>query len=318
MTVSTLVAVEALRATLKATIWPAGGYPSSRQPNTVTAYSNSYWGRQENLPALVNFAALYRLDVHQYLGVDVRPLHFQPTTRRTPAKALVFAIGHDGGPWYPMPRQVVYRFLAQGYDVVTVAMPLYFMEPRPLVGQIQLGLEHGDLAQFQGPTWHPLAWFLEPSVVVLNYLADLGITDVTMAGYSGGGWCTYLMAALDTRITRSYPCTAGLPLDIRVGAENGDWEQYQADVFATPIADYRDLWVMAADRAGRSQLQMVNQYDPVFPDLGRAATYGPPITAICSGLGASWGYWIDANVTEHVITDKALTKMFADSGVSEW
>lgn len=317
MVVSTLGAVEALRTTLKATIWPAGGYPTQRRAQVVASYSSSYFGKLENDPALENLATMYRFEVHQYLGVDVRPLHFQPTTARGPG--FIFAIGHDGGPFTAQSRNVVNRLLRQGYHVVTVGMPLYFAEARPLIANIQLGLEHGDLAQYQYPNgWHPLAWFCEPTIAAINYLADLGVTTVYMIGYSGGGWCTHLMAALDTRISHSFPCTAGLPLDIRVGTENGDWEQYLADVFATPIADYRDLWVMAADRAGRSQLQIVNTYDPIFPDLGRAATYGPPITAIASGLGSSWGYWLDTFPTEHVIGDRAISRVFQHLGITLW
>lgn len=349
MTVTTLAEVEALRALLAATIWPCGGYPTERQPNAVEAFSTSFWGATANEP-VVPLAGIDRLPVSQYLGVSVAPLHFRPAVSR--GKALIFAAGHDGGPWTNQARNVVYRFVRQGFDVVTVAMPLYFLEPRPLIGNVQLGLEHGDLAQFQDARgWHPLAWFLEPTVAVLNYLeAFYGYTDVSMTGYSGGGWCTYWMAALDTRITRSYPVTAGLPLDIRVGTENGDWEQYQADVFTVaptwrqpntigaamgPLAsdtervvgrcqwpagvDYRDLYVMAADRAGRSQLQMVNQLDPVFPDLGRGAAYGPPITAKAAALGGTWGYWIDTiSSTEHRISDPAIDRMLSDLGVVLW
>ena len=317
MTVSTLGQVEALRETLIETIWPAGGYPSDRRVNSVESYSSSYFGQTENAPALVNFAGIDRLAVQQYLGVHVRPLHFKPTVSR--GEAMLFMIGHDGGPFTVQSRNVVYRLLAQGFDVVTVAMPLYFAEDRPLIGNVQLGLEHGDLAQFQDPGWHPLDWFLTPAIAAMNYLEEAyGYSEVSMTGYSGGGWATYLLAALDVRITRSYPVTGGPPLDVRVGTENGDWEQYQVDVFADPIADYRDLYVMAADRAGRSQLLMVNELDAIFPDLGRAAVYGPPLTTICSGLGGSWDYWIEAGQTEHVISDQAVDEMFADMGIALW
>lgn len=314
MPVVTLQDATAKRAALRAAIWPTGGYPAERRANTVEAWSHAYWGQLPAYAALP-LASLTRLHVNQLHGVNVRPLHFRPSTRRN--RGLVFAIGHDAGPWYPMPRNVLYRFLAQGFDVISVAMPLYFMEDRPLVGNVQLGLEHGELAQFQTASFHPLAWFLEPSIAAVNRLLDAGCTDVSMLGYSGGGWCTTVLPALDTRIAHSYPVASGMPLDLRVGNEFGDWEQFGADIWQN--TDYRDLHVMAADRPGRSQVQVFNQYDPIFPaDAARIAQYAPTVQSRAAALGGSWGLYTDRLVNEHTISDLALNRVMSDLQLTIW
>lgn len=315
MAVVTLADSEAKRAALRAAIWPAGGYPLERRADRAESWWHPYWGQQPNYCALRNLDGLTRLHVDQRLGVNVRPIHFRPTVRRS--RGLVFAQGHDAGPWYPMPRNVLYRFLLQGFDVVTVGMPLTFMEARPDIDGLRTP-QHDFMGQFQTEEFNPLAWFLEPPIAALNRLRDLGCADVSMIGYSGGGWATTLLAALDARIARSYPVAGSLPLDLRQSGPGwndwGDWEQFAADIWQD--TDYRDLYLMAADRPGRSQVQVLNQYDPVgFKGDGREQTYAPTLAARAAALGGAWRVWVDRNRTEHAISDLALNEVMKDLGI---
>jgi hypothetical protein len=311
--------VSALRSALKSAIWPSGGYPTNRAADSTASYTPDYWLQpQPNLATIPNLAGITQLTVNQYLGVNVRPIHFKPTTKRD--RGIIFAQGHDSGPWYPMPRNIVYRLLVQGFDVVTVAMPLLFMEDRPAIPGLD-SPSHDDMGDFQTGSFNPLSWFLEPSIAALNHLLAVSpsLTDVSMMGYSGGGWATALLAALDTRITHSYPIVGWLPLSLREGNEFGDWEQYQADIWDAPFThDYEDLAVMAADSAGRTQIQILGDHDPIFPDNGRSASYAATVSAAAAGLGGTWDVLVDSLLTEHAISDAALNAVLEDMGVTIW
>ncbi len=71
---------------------------------------------------------------------------------------------------------------------------------------------------------------------------------VGVAGLSGGGWQSILLAALDTRITLANPVAGYCSLLARVEGDNniGDAEQIPADLCG--IADYTHLTAMVAPR----------------------------------------------------------------------
>ena len=78
-------------------------------------------------------------------------------------------------------------FLARGWRVVTVAMPLAGENAAPGFDRGKYGL-HDELVRLK----RPLGVFLEPVVAVVNYTG----ADV-MIGLSGGGWTTVVAAAID-------------------------------------------------------------------------------------------------------------------------
>src|SRR4051794_4575344 len=89
----------------------------------------------------------------------------------------------------------------------------------------------------------PVHYFMDPVVTVVNYLrAQYAYTSISMVGLSGGGWATTLAAALDPRISRSFPVAGSLPLELRTPEERGDWEQAVPELYA--IASYLDLYVL--------------------------------------------------------------------------
>jgi hypothetical protein len=90
-------------------------------------------------------------------------------------------------------------FLARGWRVVTMAMPLAGQNAAPGFPRDQ---GHDQLARLR----HPLGIFLLPVVAVVNYTG----ADVMM-GLSGGGWTTVMTAAIDPRIRRSYSIAGSIP-----------------------------------------------------------------------------------------------------------
>ncbi len=110
----------------------------------------------------------------------------------------------------------------------------------------------------------PLKFFLEPIAVSLNYLQRHGASggpysDFNMVGLSGGGWTTTVYAAIDPRITLSFPVAGTLPLYLRGGGSVGDMEQTLPDFYQ--LAGYLDLYVLGSAGAGRKQVQILNERD---------------------------------------------------------
>lgn len=100
----------------------------------------------------------------------------------------------------------------------------------------------------------PLRYFLDATHASITYaLSQRSYQRVYMAGLSGGGWSTTMMAALDPRIERSYAVSGSVPLANRApldGAPEGDWEQY-GGVRSLGV-DYLDLYLMGTvDAAGQ-------------------------------------------------------------------
>lgn len=109
---------------------------------------------------------------------------------------------------------------------------------------------------------YPLAPFIAPVALSLNYaLLDNDYEEIVMAGLSGGGWTTVVYAAIDERITKSFPVAGSWPFYLRQQSGNpnsiGDFEQQLPGL----TADYIDLYA-AATSSGRSQHQIFNSNDP--------------------------------------------------------
>ena len=63
---------------------------------------------------------------------------------------------------------------------------------------------------------HPLRYFIEPVVLTANWAVAQGYADINMAGLSGGGWTTTVAAAIDKRITASFPIAGSVPCSLRL------------------------------------------------------------------------------------------------------
>jgi len=131
----------------------------------------------------------------------------------------------------------------------------------------------------------PLQFFLEPVARALNYIQAKYSTvyhDFNMVGLSGGGWTSTVYAAIDPRITLSFPVAGSLPTDFMEGrdSEQGDKDFYN-------IAGYRDLYLLGSFGPNRRQTQILNFHDGCCfrPDAEAAAAYTCQIQTEISNLG---------------------------------
>lgn len=180
-------------------------------------------------------------------------------------------------------QMAINALLAEGFDVLAVPMPLFQPD--------DCSQDHNALfddASAPAGGGSALRYFFDPVLRSLNYLLQQqSFSDITMTGLSGGGWTTTVYAALDPRITTSFPVAGSLPLwmrnpspevpagygrtgivatrawdpspDVASCGEFGDRENSLPSFYQ--IAGYPDLYVLGAYGQGRRQVQILNRND---------------------------------------------------------
>jgi pimeloyl-ACP methyl ester carboxylesterase len=168
---------------------------------------------------------------------------------------------------------------------------------------------------------HPVQLLLTPVAVVLNYAQPLGYESVFMTGVSGGGWTTTVYAALDPRITRSYPAAGTLPLHLREDrnrtnsaqrpADWGDYEQTIPELHS--IANYLDLYILSSLGGQRKQLQIVNLYDSSCFNGEAFRAFEDVVNERVRNLGGgSFEVFLDTNNRTHSISRDAMNVILQD------
>lgn len=151
-----------------------------------------------------------------------------------------------------------------GMDVATMMMP--FFDCNTMVHQP--GSLHAWFKLFEDQRIPWVRFFLEPVIKTINFAKErLGYERVILAGLSGGGWTTTLVAALDPRIELSIPMAGSIPCDFRPTSK--DFEQF-CNLHWTGIGNYTALYVLAALEPHRTSLQLLHEADPCcFHGCGR-------------------------------------------------
>ena len=105
---------------------------------------------------------------------------------------------------------------------------------------------------------YPIRFFVEPVIVGINWCSMLKVWDeIRMVGFSGGGWTTHVVAALDRRVTRSYAIAGSLPPHLRDQHPGSYGDLEQRLTYGLEM----DLYALA-----QNQTQILNRDDPCcFP-----------------------------------------------------
>lgn len=304
----------AKRSELVNFIWGSGGLPKEL-PTVENGISDNRYADLENLKQID------RLTVTMEWGFISTAYHFVPAQGN--GKLLVYQGGHDGD--FIAAKDLFAFFLKNGFAVLAFSMPLETPNNQPIVelpgiGKIQL-VFHDQLKLLKMKSGHPVQLFLTPITVALNHLQPLGYQSIYMTGVSGGGWTTTIYAALDPRITRSYPVAGSLPLHLREdrdrsnsahrAADWGDYEQAIPELHA--IANYLDLYVLSSFGQGRKQLQILNKYDPCCLAGESFRTYESVVNDRVRALGGgTFAVFLDTKNPRHSISRDALDTILAD------
>lgn len=305
ITIQTPEDVETKRAQLLDYIWQGRNGQHSR-PNAVI-----YDHVDERYSELKNLERIDRIEVTMDYGLNSVAYHFLPVNQSS-NELIIYHQGHRGD--FVLGKETIQFFVAEGYPVLAFAMPLLGMNNQPIVYLERFGplkLQVHDHLKFLDA---PVRFFVEPITAALNHLDENhDYKSVHMVGVSGGGWTTTLYAAIDPRITKSYPVAGSYPIYLRSNSlkDWGDYEQTLPDLLG--IANYLELYVLGSYGQGRRQLQIINQYDPVCFGGVKYRTYEGYVSSLVDELGAGrFAVFLDDTHREHKISKRALDVIIND------
>lgn len=305
ITVRTREAADERRAALIAAIFGAQGYPAERRPDRVEA--------NVTMPELGRIDSLAGID---RLTVDLGHGVTKPSYLMRPARAngtlVLYQHGYAGT--FIQVRQHIKAMLDQGYTVL--AMNLLSYDAGTWPAQMNLpGRGWYRVAPHDLPTFfeHPMRFWFEPAAAALNHaFATGGFQHVYMLGFSMGGWTTQVMAAMTPLIERSYSVAGGYSLYLRSQERNETPPPVLYGRLAQ-AADYLDMYVLAADRPGRRQLQIFNRYDRCCYRNTKALLYRDATREAIGEIGGgSFDVIIDETHADHKISDHAMALILAD------
>ncbi|HXJ05778.1 MAG TPA: hypothetical protein VNH65_11800 [Candidatus Acidoferrum sp.] len=252
--------IVARRQALIEFLWGPQGFPNAKFPSSVAKNIASPVSGLKNLE---------RVDeMHITMDEGKQGLAYHFVAKRSNGRLVVVHQGHGCtlddsatpvGKIYGMQR-AINELLTSDFSVLAVYMP------HEIPGDCLGTARHNSMLAGTSTAGSPMRFFLEPVAVCLNYLQARSRADrfpkyreFDIVGFSGGGWTATVYAAIDPRITMSFPVAGSLPLYLRTGASIGDGEQTLSSFYK--IAGYPDLYVMGAYGAGRKQVQILNRRD---------------------------------------------------------
>ena len=293
-TIASAAEVRSTRGELVSYIWGSSpAYPSDLRPQVAAVPIPPLFAD------LTGIGTVEQLTFVQQRGLIART-YLLRAAKRTRRTLVVYHEGHIGRFQKGMPT--IQFFLSHGYDVATVAMPLYRPNNRP-----NGWFDHARLNSLPRGGFDV---FLDPAIGVLNRYAPQ-YESVAMVGLSGGGWATVMVAALDRRVTRSYHVSGTLPHCMWHGTDTNplDYESTWPPLYMR--AGFLDLYVLGAE--SRRQVQVQNVYD--FGFRGRASkTYEPAVNEALARVGSgSFRAVLDTTIRrKHIISPWALEWILRD------
>jgi hypothetical protein len=260
-------------------------------------------------------SSLNRIDkitIVMEFGLESHAYHLIP--KNPNQQFILYHQGHRGD--FHHSKEQIQAFLDHGYTVVAFSMPLLGPNNQPTIDIPRLGklkITSHDHMKFLSPdNGHPVKYFVEPVIVVLNYLennkSDL---TVSMVGISGGGWTTTLAAAIDERIKYSFPVAGSYPIYLRSNSKRdwGDYEQSVPDLYKT--VNYLELYILGSYGKNRQQLQIINRYDSCCFAGKKWQTYKDLVTKRVQHLGAGeFDLFLDDSHKDHLISDISMKQIF--------
>ena len=151
----------------------------------------------------------------------------------------------------------------------------------------------------------PMSYFIEPVVAAVNHLTvNFAVEYVAMVGLSGGGWTTHIVAAIDPRVSYSFPVAGSYPLYLRpyFRGSDGDAEQIVPALYENR-ATWLDLYLLSALEPGRTQHQILNLHDPCCFHGRGGEHYAHVVEARLQIVGeGSWKWLLDSTHRQHMIS----------------
>lgn len=312
ITITDTASADALRSDVTNKIFGASGMDLALVP----AYYSTFNPTGTTWAGLANLASIQEWRVVVSKGFVSRLYKFTPATYRQPANGkagFIVAAGHgDIGTLHPY-TDLIKWLVTSGFEVWTVDMPINGLNAPPNVANFPIVADptfgslkidtHEKMAVLDSPTFNPIKIFLEPPLSIVNDMTARGITNIAMAGLSGGGWTTVLSSALDKRIKVSYSIAGTMPFYARSWTPPhnslGDYEQMRV---AEMGVDYLDLYVLASTPTGRRHYGIHIVNDNCCFGGYVAQHYEQAVKNVVTTIGGYYDVVFDATATTHTIS----------------
>ncbi len=215
---------------------------------------------------------------------------------------------HEGHQTKNHAEKNIQILINKGYDVMFLSMPLYDQNSK----NYDL---HNNFTIMQNKTFNPISLFITPVIVSINHAKkNYDYNSISMTGLSGGGWTTTIAAAVDNRITKSYPVAGSMPLQFKK-TPRGEYEE-TPNFFKQNIT-YETMYYLGSYGKNRKQTQILNMYDPCcfnaysygkFRQATNTPIYEDYERQIQKALGkqGSFEVILDDTHTEHKLSRNAM------------
>lgn len=319
--IHTVADIEVKRTQLIDYIWKGAGLPGA------TPKVGAGVALPSEIASLSGVRQTTKLTIPLRYGVNATQYLLEPRGQSN-HRLSIYHTGHGEDPIVRV--RTVQALLDHGYAVLCSDMPFVgwnvqqIQDPTDPTKYVDIGTgttAHNRFSSYETSTFSAMTFFLEPLAVGINYARKLlRPQSIAMVGLSGGGWITTAYAAIDTRITRSYPTAGSFPFYLRPGPpidSTGDWEQGGIDGATVPgfyaITSFGDLYVMGAVGRRRGQLQILNRFDACcFAGVG-ARSYAPVVSHRVALIGqGNWDLQEDATHNQHQVSPYALEVILWD------
>ena len=235
-------------------IWKSENLPK-KYPSVIKNISDEHYSNLKNLKQID------KLVVDMEYNFSSISYYFHSSKPNN--ELIIYHQGH--GSEFIKEYDIVQKFLNNGYDVIVISMPLVGKNNQPEIelegfGKVKF-TSHKYFIFLDNETFSSIKLFIEPSILTVNYAQKLGYEKIYMIGFSGGGWTTVLVSAIDPRISKSYHIAGSYPIYIRfLDAKSwGDYEQMELGLYR--IANYLELYILGSYGDNRKQVQILNLYD---------------------------------------------------------
>lgn len=183
---------------------------------------------------------------------------------------LLWHGGHAADAYISGGEQVVHDALAANCRVAVLDMPLHGanagIPARTTDGRVVDPQRpdpyslHNDLSWLDPDnTGAALSLFIAPVVATVDHFLNADpASDITLAGFSGGGWTTTVAAAVDPRIRHSVEVAGSQPFS-DLSSCTGDYEQCHPALFGR--VSMMQIYVLASQGLFREHVQFLNFHD---------------------------------------------------------
>jgi hypothetical protein len=272
--------------------------------------------KNTNAVSIISDCRCGNADVNSYKSVDryfikisegfVSNILLYKTKRRSKGLFIVQG-GHGVFPEDLGGADVIERMLNSGFDVGAISLPMsgrnsnILYASTEIAGRVELR-DHSGFDVLESNKFSPIVMFVAPIVALIDTYRDHSPQSVIgITGISGGGWTTVLAAAIDSRISCSYPVAGNVPrylIKTLVKPDWGDYEQNHGGLLS--IASELDWYIMAVDEPWRRQIQFFNKYDPCCFMGETSGHYRSAVRGVAKQIDGGYFYtMVDSNSFRH-------------------